>query len=66
MLCALNGASTFTIADAKLYVLVVITLSTEDSVKLSKLLSEGFKRLVYWNEYKVTAEKSYSENNPIR
>ena len=66
MLCALNGASTFTITDAKLYVLVVITLSTEDSVKLSKLLSEGFKRLVYWNEYKVTAEKSYSENDPIR
>ena len=66
MLCALNGASTFTITDAKLYVLVVITLSTEDSVKLSKLLSEGFKRLFYWNEYKVTAEKSYSENNPIR
>ena len=62
----MNGASTFTITDAKLYVLVVITLSTEDSVKLPKLLSKGFKRSVYWNKYKVTAEKSNNENNPIR
>ena len=36
----------------KLYVLAV-TLSTEDSVKLSKQLEEGFKRSVYWNKYKV-------------
>ena len=36
----------------KLYVLAV-TLSTEDSVKLSKQLDEGFKRSVYWNKYKV-------------
>ena len=65
VLCALDGASTFTITDAKLYV-PVITLSTEDSVKLSKLLSKGFKRPVYWNAYKVIAEKSCNENNPIR
>ena len=65
MLCALDGASTFTITDAKLYV-PVITLSTEDSVKLSKLLSKGFKRPVYWNAYKVIPEKSCNENNPIR
>ena len=36
----------------KLYVLAV-TLSTGDSVKLSKQLDEGFKRSVYWNKYKV-------------
>ena len=29
----------------------------EDNSKLSKLLSEGFKRSVYWNEYKVTPNK---------
>ena len=46
----------FTITDAKLYVLIV-TLSAEDNVKLSKLLSEGFKRTVYWNEYKVIDNK---------
>ena len=32
----------FTITDAKLYVLIVIS-SIEDKTKLSKLLSEGFK-----------------------
>ena len=65
VLCALDGDSTFTINDAKRYV-PVVTLSRKDSVKLSKLLSEGFKRPVYWNAYKVIAEKSYNQNNPIR
>ena len=44
--------ATFTITDTKLYV-PVVTLSLEDNVKLSKLLGEGFKRPIYWNEYKV-------------
>ena len=65
VLCTLAGASTFTITDAKLYVSIV-TLSTEDNEKLSKQLSEGFKRPVYWNAYKVIAEKSFNENDPIR
>ena len=51
-----GAAATFKITDAKLYVLVV-TLSTEDSVKLSKILSEGFKRPVYWSKYKVIDNK---------
>ena len=41
---------------AKLYV-PIVTLSAEDKVKLSKILSEGFKRTVYWNEYKVIDNK---------
>ena len=41
----------FKITDAKLYV-PVVTLSTEDNAKLAKLLSEVFKRSVYWNKYK--------------
>ena len=49
LLSNLAGASNFTITDATIYALIV-TLSTEDSVKLSKLLSEGFKRPVYWNK----------------
>ena len=49
-------SATFKIADAKLYV-PVVTLSTEDNAKLSKLLSEGFKRPVYWNKYKVIDNK---------
>ena len=47
---------TFTITDAKLYV-PIVTLKTEDNTKLSKLLSEGFKRPIYWNEYKVIPNK---------
>ena len=43
VLSSLVGNSTFTITDAELYV-PVVTLSTEDNSKLSKLLSEGFKR----------------------
>ena len=58
VLSNLNWASTFTITDAKLYV-PIFTLSTEDNAKLSKLLSEGFKRPVYWNAYKVLGEKSF-------
>ena len=59
------GNSTFTITDAKLYV-PVVTLKTEDNTKLSKLLSEGFKRPIYWNEYKVIPEKIYAANENIR
>ena len=39
----------------KLYVLVV-TLSARDNQKLSNLLSKGFERSVYWNEYKTKNE----------
>ena len=45
-----GSAATFTITDAKLYV-PIATLRIEDNTKLSKLLNEGFKRSVYWNEY---------------
>ena len=53
--CILSSAATaatFTVTDAKLYV-PIVTLRTEDNTKLSKLLSEGFKRPIYWNKYKV-------------
>ena len=62
---SLAGNSTFTITDAKLYV-PVVTLSIEDNAKLTKLLSEGFKRSVYWNKYKVIPNKIYNQNNYIR
>ena len=45
-------AATFKIIDAKLYV-PIVTLRTEDNTKLSKVLSEGFRRSIYWNKYKV-------------
>ena len=56
ILSSAETAATFAITDAKLYV-PVVTLKTEDYAKLSKLLNEGFKRSIYWNEYKVTPNK---------
>ena len=47
---------TFEITDAKLYV-PVVTLLTEGIAKLANQLSEGFKRPVYWNKYKVIDNK---------
>ena len=44
------------IKDTKLYV-PVVTLTARDNQKLSILLGKGFKRSVYWNEYKAKSEK---------
>ena len=66
--CILSSAGTaanFKITDAKLYV-PIITLKTKDNTKLLKLLSEGFKRPIYWNEYKVIPNKNYNANEYIR
>ena len=46
----------FEITDAKLYI-PIVTLSAEDNAKLTKLLSKGFKRTIYWNEYQVIGNK---------
>ena len=56
--CLLTTANTaiFKITDPKLLV-PIVTFSAEDNVKLLKLLSEGFKRTVYWNKYKVINNK---------
>ena len=52
----------FTIKNITLYA-PVVTLSSRDNRKLSKLLSKGFKRSVYWNEYKT---KSENKNTTIQ
>ena len=65
ILSSAGTAATFTITDTKLYV-PVVTLKTEDNTKLSKLLSEEFKRPIYWNEYKVIPNKNYNTNEYIR
>ena len=65
--CILSSAwtaATFTITDTKLYV-PIVTLKTEDNTKLSKLLSEGFKRSIYWNKYEIIS-KNYDDNEYIR
>ena len=65
VLSNLVGVLIFTITDAKLYI-PIVTLSIEDNAKLSKLISEGFKRPVYWNKYEIIANKTYNENDYIR
>ena len=52
ILSSSGTAANFKITDTKLFV-PIVTLKTEDNTKLSKLLSEGFKRSIYWNKYKV-------------
>ena len=61
-----NRETTFQITSTKLYV-PTATLSTKDNVNLKKRLNEGFKRSVYWNEYKSKIEtKEEDANNPTR
>ena len=56
--------TTFQITSTKLYVQVV-TLSTKDNVNMSKQLDKGFKRSVYWNEYKSKIETKTADNNNV-
>ena len=51
-----GNSSKFEITDAKLHV-PIVTLSTKDSVNLTKKLSEGFKRSVYWDSYQIKPAK---------
>ena len=44
-----------TIKETRLYI-TVVTLSVNDSQKLSKRFSKGFERSVYWNRYKTKSE----------
>ena len=56
--------TTFKIRNTKLYVSIVI-LSSKCNVKLVKLLEEGFKRPVYWNEYQTKIESRNLDNNNL-
>ena len=46
VMSSIAGDTTFKITNTKLYFLIV-TLSTEDNVKLTKQLKEGFKRYLF-------------------
>ena len=56
--------TTFKIANTKLYI-PIVTLSSKDYVRLVKLLEEGFKRSVYWNEYQTKIETRDLDNNNL-
>ena len=45
-----NQGATFEITETNLYV-PVVTLSTQDNVKLLSQLKSGFKRTICWNKY---------------
>ena len=46
----------FSLSKAQTLYVLVVTLSARDNQKLSNLLSKGFERSVYWNEYKTKNE----------
>ena len=57
--------TTFNIRSTKSYV-PIVTLSTKDNVNLTKQLKDGFKRPVYWNEYKSEIETKNLDNDNIK
>ena len=59
-----NREITFKITSTKLYV-PIATLSTKDNINLARQLNEGFKRPVYWNEYKSKIETKEANNGNV-
>ena len=55
-----TGETKFTITETKLYV-PVVTLSTEDNVKLLRQLKSNFKRKINWNKYESSI-KTFAQN----
>ena len=61
--CVINnstGEGKFEMTETKLYV-TVVTLSTQDSVKLLQQLKSGFKRTIKWNKYESSV-KTFAKN----
>ena len=56
--------TTVKITSTKLYV-PIVTLSSKGNVKLVKLLQEGFKRSVYWNECRTKIETRDLHNSNL-
>ena len=55
-----TGKAKFKITETKVYV-PVVTLSTQDNVKLLQQLKSDFKRTINWNKYQLDA-KTYEQN----
>ena len=60
-----NKETMFKITSTKLYV-PIVTLSTKDNVNLTKQLNAGFKRSVYWNEYKSKIQTKEADANNLK
>ena len=67
----INDCVMSTIADTKFKItnttwyVPIATLSRKDNVKLVKLLEEGLKRPVYWNEYQTKIESKNLDNSNL-
>ena len=59
-----HNKTSFQMISTKLYV-PIVSLSTKDNINLTKQLNEGFKRSVYWNEYKSKIETKTADNNNV-
>ena len=55
-----TGETKFKITETKLYV-PVVTLSTQDNVKLLQQLKSGFKTRISWNKYE-SSTKTFAQN----
>ena len=55
-----TGEGKFAITETKLYV-PVLTLSTQDNVKLLQQLKSDFKRIINWNKYESSV-KTFAQN----
>ena len=64
VMTSVAGATKFQITSTKLHI-PIVTLSTKDNVNLTKQLNEGFKRSVYWNEYKSKMETKTADNDNV-
>ena len=54
--------ATFQINDAKLYV-PVVTLLTNDNIKLLENIKQGFKRTICWNKYRAEITRQPRNNS---
>ena len=65
--CILSSAgdsAKFKITDAKLHV-PIVTLSTKDNVNLTKQLSNGFKRSIFWSSYQTIPGKAINKGTNV-
>ena len=60
-----NRETKFQTTSTKLYV-PIVTLPAKVNVNLTKQLNEGFKRSVYWNEYKSKIERKKADANNLK
>ena len=59
-----GDSAKFKMTDAKLHV-PIVTLSTKDNVNLTKQLSNGFKRSVFWSSYQTILAKVINKGTNI-